>query len=373
MKTICLNMIVKNESSVIIRCLESVQSLIDCWVIVDTGSTDGTQELIRQSLKAIPGELVERPWIDFAHNRNEALDLARNRADYILFIDADEKLIFSKPFNKSDLKRDYYLLQMVGKTVDFRRIFLIKNDPEWRWVGVLHEFVTNPNPVTGEVLSGIAGQYNHVAGHRSRDLEKSKKDLSILRAALIQDPQNSRYVFYLAQTLAASGQYFEALEQYQKRVSMGSGNSLMDKEEVFWSLYQMGCIESDLQMASEKVIDRFMKAIQFDETRAEPYYRLSVEFQLIDSHILGYLLIKEALTLPKPNFYIRLQRSVYDYLLQLKLAEFSYLIGNIEESRAAYRELLANAKAPEETKEMARKNLIGLSYENDLSQYDRQG
>ena len=45
-KTVCLNMIVRNESSVIQRCLDSVKGFIDYWVIVDTGSIDGTQKIV---------------------------------------------------------------------------------------------------------------------------------------------------------------------------------------------------------------------------------------------------------------------------------------------------------------------------------------
>jgi len=70
-QTICLNMIVKNEARVIRRCLDTVRPFIDRWVIVDTGSTDGTQALIREVLQGVPGELHERRWKDFAHNRNE--------------------------------------------------------------------------------------------------------------------------------------------------------------------------------------------------------------------------------------------------------------------------------------------------------------
>ena len=82
-KTVCLNMIVKNESAIIARCLESVIPFIDYWVIVDTGSTDGTQAIIKKfmSAKKIPGKLYEKPWVDFAHNRNEAMKFAKNRAN----------------------------------------------------------------------------------------------------------------------------------------------------------------------------------------------------------------------------------------------------------------------------------------------------
>jgi len=68
-KTICLNMIVKNEGLVIEKWPGLVETLIDYWVIVDTGSTDGTQKVIKNFLKDVPGELHERPWINFAHNR----------------------------------------------------------------------------------------------------------------------------------------------------------------------------------------------------------------------------------------------------------------------------------------------------------------
>ena len=89
---LCLNMIVKNEALVIRRCLDSVRPIIDHWVIVDTGSTDGTQDIIREHLRDLPGELHERPWRNFAHNRSEALELARGRSDYTLIIDADDTL-----------------------------------------------------------------------------------------------------------------------------------------------------------------------------------------------------------------------------------------------------------------------------------------
>src|SRR3569623_248444 len=92
MKKICLSMIVKTEAPVIERCLTSVKPWIDHWVIIDTGSSDGTQDIIRRCMAGISGTLHERVWRDFAHNRNEALTLARPHGDYLFFIDADETL-----------------------------------------------------------------------------------------------------------------------------------------------------------------------------------------------------------------------------------------------------------------------------------------
>src|SRR5262245_40841050 len=96
--TVCLSMIVKDEAHVIRRCLDSVRPLIDSWVIVDTGSTDGTQDIIRTHFADLPGELFERPWKDFAHNRTEALELARGRAGYVLVMDADDRVTLPKDF-----------------------------------------------------------------------------------------------------------------------------------------------------------------------------------------------------------------------------------------------------------------------------------
>ena len=73
---LCLNMIVKNETANLERCLNAVIDHIDCWVIGDTGSTDGTQDFIRGFFAAhgMPGELHEFPFENWEQARNAALD-----------------------------------------------------------------------------------------------------------------------------------------------------------------------------------------------------------------------------------------------------------------------------------------------------------
>ena len=81
-------MIVKNEAHVIERCLKSLLPHISHWVICDTGSTDGTQEKIKELLKDVPGELYEDPWVHFAHNRTLAIQRAKGKGDYHLMMDS---------------------------------------------------------------------------------------------------------------------------------------------------------------------------------------------------------------------------------------------------------------------------------------------
>src|ERR1700739_2942811 len=104
-------MIVKNEADVVAETLDSVAPYISSWVIVDTGSTDGTQDLIRKHMArlGIPGELHERPWHNFGHNRTEALTLAQGHGDYIWVIDADDIIVGTPDFTQ--LSADIYLLR----------------------------------------------------------------------------------------------------------------------------------------------------------------------------------------------------------------------------------------------------------------------
>jgi glycosyltransferase involved in cell wall biosynthesis len=95
--TLCLNMIVKNESKIIKRLLDSVVNVIDTYCICDTGSTDNTVELIQQYFqeKNIPGIVIYEPFKDFGYNRTFALDACNAIvAEYILLLDAD--MVFGK-------------------------------------------------------------------------------------------------------------------------------------------------------------------------------------------------------------------------------------------------------------------------------------
>src|ERR1700722_18328602 len=189
--TICLNMIVKNESKVIKRCLASLLPIIDYWVIVDTGSTDETQQIIKDFMKenGVPGELYERQWIDFSHNRNEALNLARGKADYVFFIDADEYLVYESDFKLPHLDKDFFYVTISHSGSKYSRIHLINNHLDWEWVGVLHELIIPPPSRSYATLEKVVNIFT-TEGARSQDPQKYQKDAQLLETALRKDPSN---------------------------------------------------------------------------------------------------------------------------------------------------------------------------------------
>ena len=92
-KTICLNMIVKNETKNLERLFKSLHKVIDYYVIHDTGSTDGTPEKIKEILGNynISGEIHHEKWKNFGYNRQKAIDSLIN-SDYKADSDTKRKI-----------------------------------------------------------------------------------------------------------------------------------------------------------------------------------------------------------------------------------------------------------------------------------------
>ena len=352
-KKICLNMIVKNESKVIKRCLASVKQIIDYWVIADTGSTDGTQEIIREFMKDIPGELIERPWVDFSHNRNEVLSLSKEKADFLLFIDADEQFVFSDTFTIPKLDLDSYFIlihQLDG--INYFRESLIRSSLNWKWVGPVHEALISSEAKTKDVLKGITNLSITEDGHRYQDPKKYLKDAAILEEALKSEPKNSRYAFYLALSYGNAHEYQEALKWHKKRIAMGGL-----EEEIFYSLLSIGKIEENLNVSPDKFIKSYVAAHLYRPSRAEPLYFIANYYIRTENHFLAYLFSKAGLTIASPTDTIFVQHSIYDTGLLLQFADSSYLVGKKNESLEAYKKLLTKEGLPEATISLIKKNL----------------
>lgn len=333
--TVCLTMIVKNEAHVLARCLRSVLPFIDCYVIADTGSTDTTKDVIRTVLRDVRGEILDRPWVDFATNRNQVIEASRDVSDYQLVIDADDELRGIL----TDLTHDYYVLPV--HEVDgicYDRIHLFRSDLPFRYVGVLHEYL-EPTGVGARMPS--LKYLRHHDGARSIDPEKYQKDAATLRAALEADPANARYAFYLAQSLRWARLFEEAIAAYEGHFS----HPFATPDEQATSLLYIATLKQALYYASNEIEDAYARAWTFAPHRVEPMYELGKHLHARGEHAQAFRLLRPLIGTPIPSGSTPVDVPAYKWGVKDLVAVSAFYVGEFALAQQLNEEMLHDSMA----------------------------
>lgn len=345
---LCLCMIVKNEKDVIVRCLQSVANVITTWSIVDTGSTDGTQDIIRSCLQNIPGELHERPWRNFADNRNEAIDLAVGKASHVLMLDADDVLIVHGKLPQ--IVEDCYLIRVKHGNLEHHRPHIFRPEIRtYRYEGVVHEYLQGPQRgFINELSIRIVG-----GGSRSRDPDKYLRDAAMLESELRKTPAHSRYQFYAAQSWRDYGDQDKALTAYAKRAGMEGGYI----GEISISLLEIARIFEAQQRSPTTVLEAYLRAWEFHSHRAEPLFYLGIYLRSQSRWALMASVMDTARKLAKPIGDLFVETDIYEWraLFQFSIAA-DYVPGRRVQAVEAG-ELLLKCAPPDQHQQI-RENMV---------------
>jgi tetratricopeptide (TPR) repeat protein len=183
-------------------------------VVVDTGSVDETPEIARQ----FGVEVIHHPWReDFSEARNVSLDQARG--EWILYIDADERLVDARRAYVEELLLDaeevafrLFLRPRVNAT-PYREHRLWRNDPRIRFEGVIHERVVpaieRVAREDGRAIGKADLMLQHL-GYEGDQTKKHQRNLPLLRRQSQIDPENLFVWNHLGRILEALGQTEEA-------------------------------------------------------------------------------------------------------------------------------------------------------------------
>ena len=325
--TICLNMIVKNESIIIKRLLESVLPIIDSYCICDTGSTDNTVEIIETffNTKKIQGKIVKEPFRDFGYNRTVALNASADvpNSEYLLLLDADMILqinIDVLEFKRRILTHDAFYIFQGSPKFYYKNVRIIKNRKECSYWGTTHEFLKTPNGTLYDNFNKHEIFINDI-GDGGCKSDKCDRDIRLLTKGLEDTPKNDRYTFYLANSYRDKGDNNKAIELYKQRIELGGW-----VEEIWYSNFSIGkcfkCMGNNTM-----AIHYWLEAYNSFPKRIESLYEIVKYYRIQGNHELAYtfyMLADYERTKHSNLDYLFLQKDIYDYKLDYELSIIGY-------------------------------------------------
>jgi glycosyltransferase involved in cell wall biosynthesis len=278
-KIVLLTMI-KNETRIIQRLLESVRGKVDAAVICDTGSTDDTVEKANNWLKAngMPGEVFHFPFKNFGASRTQSYLSCQEWVQkqegwdpantWALLLDGD--MMLSDPVDRVALQRigtdqaGITLKQSAGSLI-YGNVRLLRCSEGWVCKGGTHEAWTCP-PNKHTTIFDKPVLIDHGDGGCKSD--KYERDVRLLLEDLQEMPNDARTHFYLGQTYLCMRNYTEAIKTLKRRIEIGG----WDEELYITRLYLGECYENTGQDAL--MIQMLMEAWQFRQFRTEAPMRL---------------------------------------------------------------------------------------------------
>ena len=300
--TMCFATMCKNEEHCIQNTLESVYKYIDYWVVCDTGSTDRTCEIVEEFFKekGIPGELHIDEWVGFDTNKTLMMSKAKDKADYVIHLDADDLLVGDFNFTNEDIGYDSYFIPVKRGVSEWKARIIFNNRNTWKFCGVAHTTIKcleRPHISTKD-LSGkgfyISGEG---IGSRAFDPKKYFYDAEKLKKqfwdTLIDDPDelNTRSIFYAAQSYMDCDMIEEGLKWNKLYLKINGGWI----EEKFEAQMRVSKCMMSLNYNIENIVEEMEKAMSIFPDRAEPLYSLGAYCNKIGEHNLAYKYLIRAL------------------------------------------------------------------------------
>jgi len=363
MTTITLVMIVKNESTILTRCLDSVRSIVDYFVLSDTGSTDGTPTLIKEYLAThnLTGTVCHDEWQNFGHNRTKSVENAKNwlqtqniplATNYILTLDADMIGVVGDTLKDRLDQSDMWMVQQHNPCIQYENIRFFRSNLSYQSVGVTHEFWRCLSPCREGRIPPHQFSIDD-RGDGGCKSDKFDRDIRLLRRGLIDEPTNVRYFFYLAQSYADSGNNEEALKWYQRRIDAGGWN-----EEIFIAYKRRGDLYRMLGK-TELAVSEWLKGWEKMPNRSETLYEVVRHYRIIGQYHTAFLFLEKALLIPLPKECVLfVEFPIYQYRLLEELSIIAFYVNKKREGLIASQYLLLNKEIPNDVKRLVENNLF---------------
>ena len=369
MPKLILNTIVKDESHCILTMLKSAIQISDAIVIADTGSTDGTQEIIRKfgEENNIPTYVVERPFDDFEKSRNFGMEKAReivkelgwNPNDcWTWWCDADETIIVDSKFDKKQFVNDLYMINTYIGQMKYTRNTFARVSKPFRFYGPIHEFIVcDDQNITSGLATDIHVDVKMIGASWQGDVPtKYKNHAFVLEKYIDANRQDPRWIFYTAQSYHDSASIPDnkeeneerlrrAMKYYKERVNRTDGYA----EEIYYSQFRIGTIMRSLEEPWNLTHQELLKAYNMDPMRGESI-KIIIDYYLqMNEWNMAYLYSKFGKANfhgknPYPNRLLFVDEALYIWKFAEAHAATCFYTGRMDEAKATYQEIVNISK-----------------------------
>jgi glycosyltransferase involved in cell wall biosynthesis len=314
-KKIILLTMIKNESRIIRRMIESTLSMADAICVCDTGSTDNTVDVLKDYFTTfkVPTRVYNGPehlWKNFGYNRSQSflacVDFCKSLGwdaenVYALVLDADMELKPQPSFDKNDLTDIGYKMIQKTHSLEYYNTRFLKIAHPWKCTGVTHEYWDGGNTGT---LTMDKIYISDIGDGGCKD-DKFERDVRLLEEGLKESPNNPRYLFYLAQSYKDNKQLDKAIEYYKKRIDAGGWY-----EEIWYSMYTVMKLYAEKKQYPEMEMWG-LKAYEYRKERAENILFLTRHFRDKGQHYKAWQYYLIGSQIPKPSDLLFVETDTY--------------------------------------------------------------
>lgn len=334
-KTLGLVMIVRNEAHDIEATLSTIKPHIDYWTILDTGSNDGTQSVIKQFMEGVPGELHEGPFEDFSSARNRVLDLHGEQTAFTLMLDADDRVesgdalvSFLKKASASGCSAYQVRREMVAS---WWVPLVLRASAKWRYRGRVHEYVCGPRgEIATERIDGPIVRHVRTPISVIASRNRWNKDVELLLQDWDSGVEPARTAFYLGQTYECLGEFEKSLHWYSERAGMAGWSP-----ETFEALMRKGRCYSRMNKWPE-AMNALLEAHSFDPNHAEPLFVIAENYYIQQKMDLCFLFARRAAEIDRPKEALFIDEDVYSWKANDLVAISAYYVSKRTNSNEVF-------------------------------------
>jgi glycosyltransferase involved in cell wall biosynthesis len=367
-------MMVKNEEDHILKTLNSVRDHVETYVILDTGSTDGTVAQAEAWCAEHHKHLFLRATVfeNFETTRNELLVHAEHATDapWLLLADASDEFRGDWTVLESFLVADIHaiLIQQEWESENSIDTYMnyrcIRNRAGWRYHGVVHEYLARAQPVGEPTTENRVARcpasltiYQDRRADGNKSAARFKRDYEMLKKALNAEPDRERNLFYMGQTCRCLDLWAESSLYYERYLELGSNFT----EEKFQAKLNIGL--NLMRLGNPSMALEWLQGSYEMLQRAEPLVEMADYFIQLKKWHLAYLFLRRACSLSDPeNTILFVDMKCYQYRRWFMMGIAGFYAGHRKEGHVAALMAVTGARTTAE-REQSTHNV--RFYEND--------